>query len=341
MSRRVPMLLRHGIPAVLGLGILLAVTEGLPAYRNTQLANIATEVCAVAGLTILTGLSGQISLGNGAFMFVGAYTVGLLLKHHPITHNGELVLVLLAAVLVAAIVGALVGVAAARLRGPYLAGITLALAVGLPSLPLYSHLQGPLGGHSGFSVDAPPPPNGMDYFRWQAWICVIAAVITLFLLANLSSSRVGRAFRAVRDDEIAASLAGIAVARVQILAFVISAACAGLAGGLFAIVAGSVGPNSFSLTISLGLLAAAVFGGLGTLSGAVYGSIIVTLLPSWSQDIASHVSLSDQVANNLPQAVYGVGLIVGMLLFPLGIQGLVHRVAALARNTLRTKPAGN
>jgi branched-chain amino acid transport system permease protein len=338
--QRVPKLLRHGIPAVAGLAVLLLLTEALPAYRNTQLASIATEVCAVAGLTILTGLSGQISLGNGAFMFVGAYTFALILKHHEI-NNKELVLVLLAAVLAAAIVGALVGVAAARLRGPYLAGITLALAVGLPVLPKYSHLQGPLGGHSGFPVDAPAPPNGADYFRWQAWICLIAAVVTLFLLANLSSSRVGRAFRAVRDDEIAASLAGYSVARVQVLAFTVSAACAGLAGGLFAIVAGSVSPGSFPLQVSLGILAAAVFGGLGTLSGAVYGSIIVTLLPQWSYDLSHALSLSDKVQNNLPQAVYGVGLILGMLLFPLGIQGLVRRIGTLLRNASRTKRASN
>jgi branched-chain amino acid transport system permease protein len=335
------MALRHGVVAVIGLGIMLAVTEALPAFRNTQVANIALTVCAVAGLTVLTGLSGQISLGNGAFMFVGAYTVALILEHHPISHNGALILVLLAAIGVAAVAGGLVGIAAARLRGPYLAGITLALAVGLPVLPLYTHLQGPLGGHSGLSVLAPSPPNGMDYSRWQAWICLVAAAITLFLLANLSASRVGRAFRAVRDDEIAASLAGLPVARVQILAFVVSAACAGLAGGLFAIVAGGVGPNSFSVSLSLGLLAAAVFGGLGTLSGAIYGSIIITMLPYWSSDLARALSLSDQVQNNLPQAVYGVGLILGMLLFPLGIAGLVRRIGGVARNTLRTKPAGN
>lgn len=336
-----PTLVRHGLIALAGLGILLAITEGLSDYRNTQLANVALTVCAVAGLTVLTGLSGQISLGNGAFMFVGAYTVALLLKHHPTNRNSELVLMLLASVLVAAVAGGLVGIAAARLRGPYLAGITLALAVGLPVLPTYSRLQGPLGGHSGLPVNAPRQPSGVDYFRWQAWICVIGAVITLFLLANLSRSRVGRAFRAVRDDEIAASLAGLSIARVQILAFVVSAACAGLAGGLYAVISGSIGPDSFPLTLSLGLLAAAVFGGLGTLSGAVYGSIIVTLLPQWSQDLANQVSLSTNVVRNLPQAVYGVGLIAGMLLFPLGVHGLVRRIGALGRNTLRTKPAGN
>ena len=325
------MVLRHGLPAVAGLGLLLVITGGLSQYRNTQIAEIATTVCAVAGLTVLTGLSGQISLGNGAFMFVGAYTVALLLKHHPGAGNGEFVLILLAAILVAAAVGGLVGVAAARLRGPYLAGVTLALAIGLPVLPKYSHLQGPLGGHAGFSVDAPLGPSSIDFFRWQAWVCCVAAVITLFLLANLSRSRVGRAFRAVRDDEIAASLAGMSVARVQVLAFVVSAGCAGLAGGLLADVSGAVGPNSFPLTLSLGLLAAAVFGGLGTLSGAVYGSIVITLLPQWSHDLASHVSLSTNVVYNLPYALYGLGLIVGMLVFPLGIQGLLRRITPRER----------
>lgn len=341
--QRVPTVLRHGIPAVVGIGILLASTGGLSEYRNTQLAQIATTLCAVAGLTILTGLSGQISLGNGAFMFVGAYTVALLLKHHPQANNGEFVLILLAAVLVSALVGGLVGAAAARLRGPYLAGVTLALAIGLPVLPKYSHLQGPLGGHSGFPVNAPLGPSSIDFFRWQAWVCCIAAVLTLFLLANLSRSRIGRSFRAVRDDEIAASLAGLSVARVQIVAFVVSAGCAGLAGGLFADVAESIGPGSFPLTLSVGLLAAAVFGGLGTLSGAVYGSVIVTLLPQWSTDLSNHVSLSTNVVNNLPYALYGAGLIVGMLLLPTGIQGVVRHVgvrlrSAFAHNASGTNP---
>jgi branched-chain amino acid transport system permease protein len=256
----------------------------------------------------------------------------LLLDHHPWFktvvgyNNKELVLVLLAAVVVAAVVGGLVGLAAARLRGPYLAGVTLALALGLPSLPKYSHLESQLGGHAGIPFAAPLAPFGMDQIRWQAWICCIAAAITLFLLANLTSSRVGRAFEAVRDDEIAASLAGMSVPRVQILAFVVSAGSAGLAGGLFAIVSGSVGPDSFALQLSLFLLAGAVFGGLGSLAGAAYGAILITFLSNWSTDIANALSLSTKVQNNLPIALYGLALIVAMLAFPLGLQGLVRRL---------------
>jgi branched-chain amino acid transport system permease protein len=317
--------LRHLLVAILLGLVLFGLTHELSDYRNTQVSTVAVDFCAIAGLTILTGRSGQISLGNGAFMFVGAYTVALILKHH-VTNNKELIPVLIAAVVVSAAVGGLVGTAAARLRGPYLAGVTLALALGLPALPKYSHLEGPLGGHAGIVVAAPNAPGTLDFFRWQAWICCLAAIITWFLLANLLRSRVGRSFEAVRDDEIAASLAGMSVPRVQILAFVVSAGSAGLAGGLLALTSLSVTPSSFPLTTSLFLLAGAVFGGLGSLAGAAYGAVLITFLGSWSTDIANHLSLPTKVDLNLPGAFYGVVLIVAMLVFPFGLQGLFRRI---------------
>jgi branched-chain amino acid transport system permease protein len=334
LSRRT--FLRHLVIAVIAGLALFLLTEHLSEFRNTQVSMAAYYFCAIAGLTVLTGLSGQISLGNGAFMFVGAFTVALLIEHHPGTSNPELVLVLLAAIGVAALVGGLVGLAAARLRGPYLAGVTLALALGLPQLPNYSHLEGPLGGHTGIVVTAPLAPHNIDFARWQAWICCLAAVITLFLLQNLVTSRVGRAFRAVRDDEIAASLAGLSVPRIQILAFVVSAGTAGLAGGLLAIVNGQVGPQSFALVISLYLLAGAVFGGLGSLAGAAYGAVLITFLPNWATDVANALSLPTKVQVNLPIFFYGFALVVAMLAFPLGLQGLLVRAWRALRAWART-----
>jgi branched-chain amino acid transport system permease protein len=327
-------LLRHLLVALVVAAGLFFLTQQVSEYRNSQVAQAAYYFCAIAGLTLLTGLSGQISLGNGAFMFIGAYTVALLIQHFPSTSNPALILVLLAAVVVAAAVGGLVGIAAARLRGPYLAGITLALALGVPVLPKYQHLESKLGGHAGLIVTGPAAPGTIDFVRWQAWTCCIAAVITLFLLSNLATSRVGRAFKAVRDDEIAASLAGLSVARVQVVAFVVSAGSAGLAGGLLAIVNGHVGPDDFPLSISLYLLAAAVFGGLGSLAGAAYGAVLITFLTGWSTDIANSLSLSDKISNNLPVALYGLALIVAMLVFPFGLQGLIRRVWAGARARL-------
>jgi branched-chain amino acid transport system permease protein len=333
-------LLRHLAVAVVAGAVLVGLTEHFTDYGNTELATAALYFCAIAGLTLLTGRSGQISLGNGAFMCVGAYTVALLLLHHPLGNkvngynNKELVVVLLASVVVAAATGGLVGVAAARLRGPYLAGVTLALALGLPALPTYGHLESKLGGHAGFAVTAPLAPHGLDQIRWQAWICCICAAILYFLLANVSESRTGRAFEAVRDDEVAASLAGMSVARVQIRAFVVSAGSAGLAGGLYAIVSGAVTPGLFPLQLSLLLLAGAVFGGLGSLAGAAYGAVLLTFLSNWSTDIANALSLPTKVNNNLPIALYGLALIVAMLAFPLGLQGLVRQTWTLGARWL-------
>jgi branched-chain amino acid transport system permease protein len=331
VPRRGPLrstLVRHLLLALVGALVLLLLTSSLSAYRDFQIAVVGYYVVAIAGLTVLTGLNGQISLGHGALMMVGAYTSALLLERDsPL----PLVVVLVLAALVTAAVGALVGAAAARLRGPYLAGATLAFAVGLPGLT--SHYAGTFGGDNGLNVLTGPPPArlGLDFppERWQAWITLTAALVTLLLLANLASSRVGRTFRAVRDDEVSAELAGIHVARTQVLAFIISAACAGLAGGLTAVVSGQVSPGAFSVALSLSLLAGAVLGGLGSLTGAVYGAIALVLMPALSSNVSDRFTLSTDVQHNLPLLVYGTLLIVVMLAAPQGLQGGVRRLLGL------------
>ena len=332
-------LIRHTLLALIGFGLLLALIELFSDIQNaTWMTPIAYTLCAAAGLTLLVGLSGQISLGNGAFMMVGAYTTALLLEHWHTSHgNLQLIPVFAAAVVAAALFGGVVGLAGARLRGPYLAGATLALAIGLPQVVNYQHLSTQLGGNNGIAILAPnPPSSSFDLYRWQALICCVGAVITLWFLANTARSRVGRSFRAVRDDEVAASLCGLSVARLQVLAFVISAACAGLAGGLLAVVKLVAGPGAFQLALSLGLLAAVVFGGLGSLAGAVYGSIVVVLLPEWSQDLTNALNIhSDKITNNLPLVVYGVVLAVAMLAVPDGVQGAVLRVRRMVMASIR------
>jgi branched-chain amino acid transport system permease protein len=325
-------LLRHLLRGVIAVVVVLLLSTVLDPYRNLQLTNVAYLICAAAGLSLLTGLSGQISLGQGALMAVGAYTTALLLDDGdgPIALAG----ILLAATLVTALVGVLVGAAAARLRGPYLAGATLAFAIGLPALADYRGLADTLGGQNGLVVLSPGPPEalaGLTFDRWQLAVSTIAAVITLVLLANLAHSRLGRSWRALRDDEVAAQLSGLPVARLQIIAFVVSAACAGLGGGLLAFVTGLAAPGAFPLTLSLQLLAAVVLGGLGTIPGAVYGSFLLVFLPTWSVSLATRLELSRDVYANLPLAVYGVVLVLVMLLFPAGVQGGIHRLVAKMR----------
>jgi branched-chain amino acid transport system permease protein len=314
---RSPLLRILGV-ALLGAAIVVLLSIKLNAFRDYQIAEIAVYVTAIAGLTVLTGLSGQISLGNGAFMAIGAYTTALLLAHL----GWPFVAVLVVAGIVAAATGAIVGVAAARLHGPYLAGVTLMLGVALPFLAFV--YPSTLGGDQGLNVVYTQPAflgANFPLTRWQAWISSAVALVVLVLLANLGRSRVGRNWRAVRDDEVAAALAGINVAQARVLAFVVSAACAGLAGALLAIITALVAPGAFTITLSIALLTGAVIGGLGTLFGAIWGSLVIVLVPVYATDVATSHGLSTTVASNIPVAAYGVVLILVMLIFPQGIQG--------------------
>jgi len=316
---------------LLGALVLLLASEGLSSYQNLQLADGCYYFAVLAGLTVLTGLSGQISLGHGALMAVGAYTVALLVgnEHWP------LVAAIVAAVLVSSAVGVLVGAAGSRLRGPYLAGATLAFAIGLPALA--EKYSSTFGGANGLTIDPPAVPSWLGASfpleRWEAWIAGIGALVVVFVMNNLVRSGIGRSFRAVRDDEIAASLCGLHVGRWQTLAFVISAACAGLAGGLLAVVLQLAAPGSFQLGLSLSLLTAIALGGLGSQIGAIWGAAVLVLLPGWSEDLAHSFSLSQKVSANLPLAIYGVVLIVAMLAWPTGIQGALRRIVAIARRS--------
>jgi branched-chain amino acid transport system permease protein len=332
-------LLKHTGAAVAVAIVIGLLTFRLDSYRDYQIAEVAAYVVAVAGLTILIGLSGQISVGNGAFMAVGAYTTALLqlhagwLDHLHIKGTWQIAAILIASLLVAAVGGAVFGLAAARLRGPYLAGATLMLAVAIP-VSVADKYASVFGGDQGLSVAVTTPSALGPTFsptRWLAWLTCAAALVVLIALANLTTSRVGRSWRALRDDEIAASLAGLNVARLQVLGFAVSAACAGVGGGLLAIVSSIVSPGAYTLTLSIGLLTAAVIGGLGSIVGAVWGSALFVLVPSYLMNVAAGhggklFGLSSGSSPFVPIAAYGVVLIAVMLLFPSGIQGGLRRL---------------
>ncbi|HEX3792237.1 MAG TPA: branched-chain amino acid ABC transporter permease [Pseudonocardiaceae bacterium] len=339
-SRPRSTLLRHLIWAVLGLVVLYLVASSISEFDDLQFAQICYTAIAAAGLTVLCGLSGQISLGHGALMAVGAYTTALLLNNQ----QWPIAVVLLGSTVVTALVGLLVGVAAARLRGPYLAGATLALALGLPALANYHGLSS-LGGANGLTVNPAPPPlslgEAFPLERWQAWIAGLCLVITLFLLSNLVTSRIGRDMRLIREDEDAAALSGVRVARTQVIAFSVSAACAGLAGGLLAYVNSLAAPGAFPLSLSLSLLTAVVLGGLGSLAGAVYGAVIVTLLPTWSTNMAQSAHLPEAIYANIPLVLYGLVLFVVMVLFPGGLQAGLNRLGRAVSITIRRRPSSD
>jgi branched-chain amino acid transport system permease protein len=300
---------------VAGVVLYFLTADVFSTYNDSQVGEIATYVIVLAGLSLLTGVNGQISLGHGAFMAVGAYTMALLMNHT----QANFVLELLAATGMAALMGVVIGLPATRLKGPYLAGMTLLFALALP--PIADKWPATFGGDQGLPVAAPTAPGTVDPTQWLAWIQLLAALIVLVLVANLIRSRFGRAFRAVRDDEIAASLSGIHVARTKVLAFAISAGCAGLGGALYGLSAFAVNTGDFPVTLSIQLLAAMVLGGTGTMIGMIWGGILLVYLPQWSTSISGDFNLGSGVSAYLSTIIFGAVLIVGMMAAPDGIQG--------------------
>lgn len=331
------MVRRHLLIALGALVVIVLVLENTSQFRNAQFAAMAYFAIAAGGLTILTGLNGQLSLGHGALMAVGAYSTALMLQSREGTL--PLLVILAIAVVITLVVGAVVGVAAARLHGPYLAGATLALAVAVPGIPLY--FSDWLRGEQGLNVRMPEIPDWLadaTYFvtgqdltqiRYLAYLGWLAVVVVFVLLANLSRSRIGRNWQAVRDDEVAAELAGINLGRTRVQAFVVSAGCAGLAGGLLALSARLAAPSGFSLTLSLLLLSAVVLGGLGSLVGALVGAALLTFLPQVVTGAGTGIGLTDVQAAQLAPLIYGLVTVLVVLLAPAGLAGglrkLIHR----------------
>lgn len=322
-------LLRHLVLALVGLVVVVLVLTATSDFRNAQLATMAYFGIAAGGLTVLTGLNGQLSLGHGALMAIGAYTTALL--YQDAEPALPVIGVLAVSTLVASVIGALVGVAAARLHGPYLAGATLALAIAVPGIALF--FNDTLGGEQGLNVLVPDVPdwfadivffvtaNDVSRSKYIAYVGWLALIVTFVLLANLSRSRVGRVWRAVRDDEVAAEIAGIDLGRARVLAFVVSAAAAGLAGGVMAMAVRITAPSGFTITLSLGLLTAVVLGGLGSLFGALIGAAILTFLPQVVTGLGQDMGLNALRAAELAPLVYGLTMVAVVLLAPAGIVG--------------------
>jgi branched-chain amino acid transport system permease protein len=316
-------MLRHLSFMAVAMVILYFLTQWLSAFNDYQVGQIAFYAIALVGLTLLTGINGQISLGHGGFMAVGAFTYALLVEHT----TWGLIPDLLVAVVATAVAGLVIGIPATRLRGPYLAGMTLTVALGLPYIT--TQYETVFGGDQGLTTPPPTGPAWVNPTEWVTWIQLFGALIVLVLVANLLRSRFGRSFRAVRDDEIAASLAGIHVARTKVTAFMVSAGCAGLAGAFLALSAGVVNSGEFALSLSIYLLAGMVIGGTGSLMGVWWGAIIIVYLPTdWATSIANAFHANTQVSANLAVIIFGLVLVVTMLLAPGGIQGGFRWVGA-------------
>ena len=293
-------------------------------YNQGQLSVVLMYFVGILSITFLTGLSGQISLGQGALMAVGGYTCALVVLNLGLNYWQSIII----AVLASLVAGWILGITAARLSGPYLAGTTLVIALAIPSLA--NRFESVFGGDVGLSVDFGNPPEWLSsaigeigYEQWQLFATLPFASIALYLALNLFKSRTGRSWRAVRDHEIAASLTGVNVQRIKIFTFVVASGFAGLAGALYGL-RGIVGPSVYPISLSLALLTGAVLGGLRSIGGAFIGAVLVVFLPDLIEAISGSWELAPQISNYLPAMVAGILLILTVVLNPAGVAGGLH-----------------
>jgi branched-chain amino acid transport system permease protein len=296
--------------AVLVLAVALPFLLG--GFRVYQLTLAASYAMAILGLNLLTGYSGQISLGHGAFFALGGYvTAGLMAR------GVDAYLTLPAAGLACFAVGLAIGRPAARLPFLALALATYALAVATPQF-LKSSLMTPwTGGVQGLYVDRPDVPFGLPLSTDQWWYFVALAVLVAALWSanNLAGGRIGRTLLALKDDPVGAAACGVDVPHLRALAFGAAAFYAGLGGAFAVLVTDFIAPDRYGFFFSIQLLVGAVIGGVQSIAGAVIGGLVIQFLPD----------LADRISKNLTWPVYGMLLIAAVWLAPNGVVGLLGR----------------
>ena len=288
------------------------------------------NVIAATGLNILTGFTGLVSLGQAAFMAIGAYVVAILERDlgTPFFVN------ILMGGLVAAAVGLLVGLPSLRVKGLYLAIATIAASFILHFV--FVHFEGVTNGNSGITV---PPARllGLElvtYFHLY-WVIMPVTILLVLGAANLFRTRIGRAFIAIRDRDISAEVLGIPLLRYKLMSFAVASFYAGVAGGLWIYFFRVVTPESFPFLMSIFLLAAIIVGGMGTILGGIVGAIFMTLTPELLRFVVEWISPwvpgAGVYLSPARTIVFGL-LIIGFLVFePQGIAEIIQRVRRFFR----------
>jgi branched-chain amino acid transport system permease protein len=302
---------------------------------NRVLSQAIYLAVAAMGLNLLTGFNGQVSIGHGAFFGVGAFTSGILMIEHGWTYEPTI----LVAALLSGVVGVLVGLPALRVRGLYLALVTLGLAVLFPRIAQKWVTEWfPIEGTGGVALLRPDRSDfgslidGLDDDQWAYFLSLAIMVVLFFLAWNLVRGRVGRAMIAVRDQEIAATTVGVNLAGTKVTTFAISAAYAGVAGSLSVMtdrVADATNPILY-FQRSIEFLVAVVIGGAATILGPAVGALLLVLLRRNTEDLIEGKEV-------LAPAIYGAALILIVFVLPEGVVGGVRRL--LARLGRRSTPA--
>jgi branched-chain amino acid transport system permease protein len=302
---------------VVGLAIMWG--SGLGQFDQGQLSRVMIYAIAIVGLNIATGYTGLVSVGHSAFFGLGAYTTGVLV----VRYGWQAEYTIPVALVICFVVGLVVGLPAIRIRGLYLAMVTLAFGVAFPEV--VARFENLTGGSQGLTIRLrllrPPDWSGFALSQrgqWLYWMCVVLLLVIMLVVHNIVRSRYGLALVATRDNEIAASASGINIAAVKTMSFGVSGAITGVGGCLFAIYLGSlVAHDSFTLLNAVALLIGLVIGGQATRFGPIIGALAVVYIPYYTSDIGQGQSAA---------VLFGVVLIAIVFVAPEGVVGGFFRL---------------
>ncbi|MFF2631641.1 branched-chain amino acid ABC transporter permease [Microbacterium sp. NPDC058021] len=295
-----------------------------PSYINLAVTLVCIWTIVGLGLNLLVGYGGQVSLGHSAFFAIGAYAVAVAGEAgiaHPLT-------LVIAGILPFA-VGYLIGLPALRLRGLQLGLVTIAMAMATPAV--IRALEPVTHGSRGISIDASPPAGiPLAHDQWVYYLALATAALAYVVTRRLARGRLGRSFVAVRDAELVAETLGVDVWQTKTRLFASSAAYAGVAGGLYALLLEFVGPENFGLMLSISFVTLIVVGGLATVAGAVLGALFIQYVPAFTSSISPAAT----------GATYGIVLILFAFFVPFGLVGLLRGALAPLVDRLPGRRAG-
>jgi branched-chain amino acid transport system permease protein len=301
-----------------GICLIVVALAVLPWFKTDFLVYMATVVfiyaIGVQGQNILIGYTGLISFGQAGFIAVGAYTFG-----HAYLHGFPVIAAVLAAGFIAGILGLIVGFPSLRLKGPYLAIATLGFGVAIYQILLSSDVIS--GGRMGITVQKFPALWGMSQSITFYYFTYLLTIIFTLLSYNTISSYIGRAFIAIRDNDIAAEAMGVNLARYKLLSFALSSFYLGVQGALFAMLVGFLEPNSFTFMESITIFVGVIIGGLASIGGSIMGAAFIILVPQLVGGM-----------KELVPVIFGVTVLVILIFEPQGIAGRWLKIRLFFRN---------
>jgi branched-chain amino acid transport system permease protein len=324
------------IGIVVGVVVLYEIPLLFDRSSNVRFTQMIAFAVAALGLNLLTGYNGQISVGHSAFMGIGAYSTAIMMSRY----SSPFWLTVIVGMVIAFLVGVIVGLPALRIRGVYLALVTLALATMFPQLLI--RFPAATGGTTGISLEdehqlTTPTwvknifPGGLRDNQYRFYLAAIVAVVAFVLVRNLMRSRSGRALVAIRDNEISAATLGVDVGLYKVLTFGLSAVLAAIGGSLFAMDFDQVVANQFGVQLSITLLTAIVVGGVATTVGPLVGAIVVVYVNEFFSSTYFGLKMPGVDHPDIVPVLFGVTLIVLMRFAPDGIVGMAKRGWALVR----------